>query len=40
MCEPARLSGKTIDQKAEGPRFDFASALLLVQTLWSVDTVL
>ena len=39
MCEPARLSGKTIDQKAEGPRFESASAFLSLQKLWSCDFV-
>ena len=35
ICEPVWPSGK-----AEGPRFECASALLSLQKLWSVDTVL
>ena len=34
-CEPVWPSSK-----AEGPRFESASALLSLQKLWSVDTVL
>ena len=39
-CEPAWPSGKALVWKAEGPRFESASALLSLQKLWSVDTVL
>ena len=33
-------SGKALGWKAEGPRFESASALLSLQKFWSVDTVL
>ena len=32
--------GKVLGWKAEGPRFESSSALLSLQKLWSVDTVL
>ena len=38
--EPVWPSGKALDWQAEGPRFESASALLHLQKLWSVDTVL
>ena len=34
------LGGKALGWLAEGPRFESASALLSLQTLWSMDTVL
>ena len=40
VCEPVWPSGKALSWKAEGPRFESASALLCLQKLWSVDTVL
>ena len=42
MCkrEPVWPSGKAVGWLAEGPRFDTASALLSLQKLWFVDTVL
>ena len=39
-CEPVWPSGKALGWKAEGLRFESASALLSLQKLWSVDTVL
>ena len=33
-------SGKALGWYAEGPRFESTSALLSLQKLWSVDTVL
>ena len=38
--EPLWPSGKALGWYAEGPRFDTASALLSLQKLWFVDTVL
>ena len=38
--EPVWPSGKAVGLYAEGPRFDTASALLSLQKLWFVDTVL
>jgi len=38
--EPVWPSGKVLGWQAEGPRFESASALLSLQQLWSVDTVL
>ena len=38
--EPLWPSGKAYGWQAEGPRFESASALLSLQKLWSVDTVL
>ena len=38
--EPVWPSGKALGWYAEGPRFESASALLSLQKLWSVDTVL
>ena len=41
MDEPVLPNGKALGPwKAEGPRFESASTLLYLQTLWSVDTVL
>ena len=37
-CEPVWPSGKALGWWAEGPRFESASALSSLQTLWSVDT--
>ena len=40
-CEPVWPSGKmALVWQAEEPRFESASALLSLQKLWSVDTVL
>ena len=39
-CEPVWPSGKALGWKAEGPGFESALALLSLQKLWSVDTVL
>ena len=39
-CEPVWPSGQALGWKAEVPRFESASALLSLQKLWSVDTVL
>ena len=36
--EPVWPSGKAVGWKAEGPRFDTASALRSLQKLWFVDT--
>ena len=38
--EPVWPSGKAVGWEAEGPQFEFASAVLSLQHLWSVDTVL
>ena len=38
--EPVWPSGKALGWQAEGPRFESASALLSLQKLGSVDTVL
>ena len=38
--EPVWPSGKALGWQAEGPRFESTSALLSLQKLWSVDTVL
>ena len=38
--EPVWPSGKALGWQAEGPQFESASALLSLQKLWSVDTVL
>ena len=38
--EPVWPRGKALGRYAEGPRFESASALLSLQKLWSVDTVL
>ena len=38
-CEPVWPSGKALGWYAEGPRFGTASAVLLLQKLWSVDTL-
>ena len=37
---PVWPSGKAVGWQVEGPRFDTASALLSLQKLWFVDTVL
>ena len=39
FSEPIWPRGKALGWKAEGPRFESASALLSLQKLWSVDTV-
>ena len=39
-CKPVWHSGKLLGWEAEGPRFDSTLALLSLQKLWSVDTVL
>ena len=38
--EPFWPSGKTLGWYAKGPRFESVSALLSLQKLWFVDTVL
>ena len=38
--EPVWPSGKALGWKVEGPQFESASALLSLQKLWSVNTVL
>ena len=38
--EPVWPSGKALGWSAEGPRFDPLSALLSLQKLWFIDTVL
>ena len=38
-CEPVWPNGKPLGWQAEGPRFDSASALLSLQKLWSVDSL-
>ena len=41
LCrEPVWPSGKALGWQAEGPRFESASALLSLQKVWSMDTVL
>ena len=40
LCEPVWPSGKALGWSAKGPRVESASALLSLQKLWSVDTVL
>ena len=40
VCEPVWPSGKALGWYAEGTRFESASALLSLQKVWSVDTVL
>ena len=40
VCESIWPNGKGLGWWAEGPRFDSVSALLSLQNLWSVDTVL
>ena len=40
LCEPVWPSGMALDWKVERPQFESASALLSLQKLWSVDTVL
>ena len=39
-CEPVWPSGKALGWQAEGLRFESASALLSLQKLWSVNTIL
>ena len=38
--EPAWRNGKALGCQAEGLRFNSVSGLLVLQKLWSVDTVL
>ena len=40
LGEPVWPSGKALGWYAEGPRFESAPALLSLEKLWSVDTVL
>ena len=40
VSDPAWPSGKALGWQAEVPRLETASALLSLQKLWSVDTVL
>ena len=40
LSEPVWSSGNALGWQAEGPRFESASALLSLQKLRSVDTVL
>ena len=42
LCEgePVRPSGKALGWQAEGPQFRFASPVLSLQKLWSLDAVL
>ena len=40
LSEPVWHSGKALGWLAEGLRFESASALLSLQKLWSMDTIL